>query len=105
MAAKSSTSNGDDDELALAICVTVDITNDVLAYIHNAGLPVDALVTIAPSKGASQTAISGDGEALGFVYKALEEIRARCHNRPKLHVFQGSPNGVSVLLGHLWNRV
>jgi len=39
------------------------------------------------------------------VYKALEEIRARCHNRPKLHVFQGSPNGISVLLGHLRNRV
>ncbi len=33
---------GHGDELALAICVTVDITNDVLAYIHNAGLPVGA---------------------------------------------------------------
>jgi hypothetical protein len=96
---------GHGDELALAICVTGDITNDVLAYIHNAALPVDALVTIAPSKGASQTAIPGEGEALGFVYTAFEEIRARCHNRSKLHVFQSSPNGISVLLGHLWNRV
>jgi len=96
---------GRGDELAVAICVTGDITNDVLAYIEDAGLPVNSLVAISPSTGASQTAISEEATALGFVYGAFDEIRERSRKRPKLHIFQSCPNGISVFLGHLWNRV
>jgi hypothetical protein len=96
---------GNGDELAVALCVTADITSDVLDYIERAGLPVNVLVTIAPSNGASQTSIPGETEALGFVYGAFDEIRARTGKPSKLHVFQANPNGISILLGHLWNRV
>jgi hypothetical protein len=55
--------------------------------------------------GVGQRSIPGEAEALGFIYGAFDEIRNAARGRPKLHIFLSCPNGIGVLLGHLWNRV
>jgi hypothetical protein len=55
--------------------------------------------------GVGQRSIPGEAEALGFIYGAFDEIRYAARGRPKLHIFLSCPNGIGVLLGHLWNRV
>ena len=47
----------------------------------------------------------GEAEALGFIYGAFDDIRKAARGRPKLHIFLSCPNGIGVLLEHLWNRV
>lgn len=93
------------NELAVAICVTGDIAEDVVNYLQRESLPVEKLLTIAPAGGASQRSIPGEADALGFIYGAFGEIRKAARGRPKLHIFLSCPNGIGVLLGHLWNRV
>lgn len=96
---------GDGGELAVALCVTSHIEGDVLEYIQANSLPVAKLIEIAPGSGVGQTSIPGDAEALGFVFAAFDEIRRSARSAAKLHPFQSAPNGIGILLGHLWNRV
>ena len=96
---------GNGDELAVVVCVTGHIESDVLDYIERSSLPASKLVDISPASGVGQTAIPGEAEALGFVYAAFDEIRKAARNVPMIHVFLSAPNGIAILLGHLWNRV
>jgi SMODS-associated and fused to various effectors sensor domain len=50
------------NELAVAICVTGDIAEDVVDYLQRESLPVEKLVTIAPAGGAGQRSIPGEAE-------------------------------------------
>jgi hypothetical protein len=94
---------GDGGELAVALCVTSHIEGDVLEYIQTNALPVAKLIEIAPGSGVGQTSIPGEAAALGFVFAAFEEIRRGARSAAKLHLFQSAPNGIGILLGHLWN--
>jgi SMODS-associated and fused to various effectors sensor domain len=96
---------GDGGELAVALCVTSHIEGDVLDYIQANSLPVAKLIEIAPGSGVGQTSIPGEAAALGFVFAAFDEIRRAARSAAKLHLFQSAPNGIGILLGHLWNRV
>jgi hypothetical protein len=96
---------GNGDELAVALCVTGHIERDVLEYIQANSLPVAKLIEVTPGSGVGQTSIPGEGEALGFVFAAFDEIRRSARSAAKLHLFQSAPNGIGILLGHLWNRV
>jgi hypothetical protein len=96
---------GNGDELAVALCVTGHIERDVLEYIQANSLPVAKLIEVTPGSGVGQTSIPGEGEALGFVFAAFDEIRRSARSAAKLHLFQSAPNGIGILLGDLWNRV
>jgi hypothetical protein len=96
---------GNGDELAFVLCVTGHIERDVLEYIKAESLPVAKLIEIYPESGVGQTSIPGEAAALGFVFATFDEIRRVERSVTKLHLFQSAPNGIGVLLGHLWNRV
>lgn len=96
---------GNGDELAVALCVTGHIERDVLEYIQANSLPVANSSRLPRGSGVGQTSIPGEGEALGFVFAAFDEIRRSARSAAKLHLFQSAPNGIGILLGHLWNRV
>jgi hypothetical protein len=96
---------GNGDELAVVLCVTDHIERDVLECITANSLPVAKLIEIYPESGVGQTSIPSEAAALGFAFAAFGEIRQRARSAPKLHLFQSAPNGIGILLGHLWNRV
>ena len=39
------------------------------------------------------------------MFDAFNLIRRETRKVEKLHLFLNAPNGIAVLLGHLWNRV
>jgi hypothetical protein len=96
---------GQGDDVAVALAVSGDPTIDVLAYLRDSAFPVGKLVVIKPVAGTGMTSIAGEAEALGYVYSAFDTIRSVSRGAPRLHLFAQCPNGVGVLLGHLWNRM
>jgi hypothetical protein len=101
------TAIGQGDDLAVALAITADPTDDVQAHLAAAGLPVGSLATIAPAAGAGNQAITGPGHAVAVALAMREEIRqlARTTGTQRLHLFLACPGGFALLLGHWWNRV
>ena len=93
-------------DVAIGISVTGDLSEDVLAYIKQASLPVGKFFNLSPADGLGQTALGDDAHARGWAESTLTEIRALTKGgAPRIHVFLYGPNGAAVLLGSLWNRM
>jgi hypothetical protein len=93
------------DDLAIGISVSADVGEDVHAYVEQQGLAVGKLVMIRPQGGAGRTAIGGPAEARGLANAIVDVARAEVGGAKVLHLFQGAPLGLAVLLGHTWNRL
>lgn len=94
-------------ELAVAVGVALDPTEEVLAHLRSASVPVDHLVTITPAAGAEDHAINGPGEAVSYAEQIRNLIRTELVCRPdteRIHLFLAGPGGLALLLGHRWNR-
>jgi hypothetical protein len=94
------------DDVAIAISVSADIVDDVRRYVETSALPIGKLINISPLDGPGQAAVADPSHAVGLSHALLDEIRR--HTRESagiVHLFLCAPNGIGVLLGHLWNRV
>lgn len=98
---------GQGGDLAVALAITTDPTDDVHAYLAAARLPVGTLVTLTPAAGAGNQAITGPGHAVAVALAVRDEVRrrARATGAQRLHLFLACPGGLALLLGHWWNRV
>lgn len=94
-------------ELAVALAITTDPTDDVHEHLTAARLPVSTLATITPAAGAGNQAITGPGHAVAVALAVRDEVRrlARATCAQRLHLFLACPGGLALLLGHWWNRV
>ncbi|WP_217913844.1 SAVED domain-containing protein [Miltoncostaea marina] len=102
----ASTELGLGDDIVIGISVSTDLTADATEYLQNAGIPAARFVNITPAVGPGQTSIPDAAAGLGFVYAAFEEIRRQVNGLDgTAHLFMACPNGIAVMLGHLWNRV
>ncbi|GAB3430160.1 SAVED domain-containing protein [Actinophytocola sediminis] len=93
------------DELAVAISVAADPVLDVLAFIGDAGLPVDRLVSVSPVTGIRDNAIPDAGTAAAFAQGCRDAVRMACRRNTRIHLFLAGPMGLALLLGHRWNRL
>jgi SMODS-associated and fused to various effectors sensor domain len=98
---------GQGDDLAVAVAITTDPTDDVRAYLAAARLPIGTLATLTPAAGAGNQAIAGPGHAVAVALAVRDEVRrlARATGAQRLHLFLACPGGLALLLGHWWNRV
>lgn len=94
-------------ELAVALAITTDPTDDVHEHLAAARLPIGTLATITPAAGAGNQAITGPGHAVAVALAVRDEVRrlARATSAQRLHLFLACPGGLALLLGHWWNRV
>ncbi len=101
------TATGPGGELAVALAITTDPTDDIHDYLAAVRLPVGTLATIAPAAGAGNQAITGPGHAVAVALAVRDEVRrlARVTGAQRLHLFLACPGGLALLLGHWWNRV
>jgi len=101
------TPTGQGGDLAVALAITTDPTDDVHAHLAGARLPVGTLVTLTPATGAGNQAITGPGHAVAVALAVRDEVRrlARATGAQRLHLFLACPGGLALLLGHWWNRV
>jgi hypothetical protein len=95
------------DDLAVALAITTDLTDDVRDYLGAINLPVRSLATITQATGSSDQAVSGPAHAVALAQAIRDEVRqlARAAQAPRVHLFMACPGGLALLLGHRWNRV
>jgi len=93
------------DELAVAISVAADPVDDVLAFIIDAGLPVERLVSMSPPAGIRDNAIPDAGTSAAFAQGCRDAVRKACSRNTRIHLFLAGPMGLALLIGHRWNRL
>ena len=97
---------GASSEIAMALSVSAQIRDDVLEYVRSAELPIDRLIVYSPSLGVSRESIPGPKEGLGFAHAISALMRTDTREvQGMVHLFQAGPLPLSVMVGHLWNRM
>jgi hypothetical protein len=98
---------GDGLDIAVALAVSCDPTEDVEAYVRRDLPEVGALITLVAPGGAGRHAVGDSATARGLALAAVDAIRgcARTRRPDRVHVFQCGPLALSVLIGHAWNRM
>lgn len=93
------------DELAVAIAVATHVTDDVLAFLRGCQVPVDRLVVLQPPGGAKDNSVATAATAVALAVGIRDQIRRAVKEPRRVHLFLAGPMGLSLLLGHRWNRV
>lgn len=93
------------DDLALAIEVATPIAQDVLDFIRDQRLPISRLIVLRPPGGPKDNSVTGAAAANALAVGIRNCARRNARSHARLHLFLAGPMGLSLLLGHRWNRV
>jgi hypothetical protein len=93
------------DGLAVCVSISNEIAEDVVNFVETECLPVKRLLTLSPDSGPGRAAIPSSADAQGCAAAILGQLRSSSRGYPELHLFLSCPNGLAVLLGHVWNRL
>lgn len=93
------------DDIAIAISVAVDVTEDVVEYIRTERLPIGRFVNLTSERGVGRAAVKDASDARGLAQSILDAAREEVRGTAKVHLFQAGPLGFALLLGHIWNRM
>jgi hypothetical protein len=98
---------GHSAELAVAVGITLDPTDEVVRFISQSDLPIGRLVTIAPAAGTDDQSVTSPGHAVALAEAIRNAARAAVSDTDatRVHLFLAGPGGLALLLGHRWNRV
>lgn len=96
---------GQGTDLAFAVALTGDPTNEVDAFIRTSGMPVGRLLVLGPPGKPGATAVPSDSWAMGWTRAAREIVRTEANtlNASAVHAFFLCPAGIALMLGHQWN--
>ncbi|MFC4013396.1 SAVED domain-containing protein [Nonomuraea purpurea] len=94
-------------DLAVAVALTHDATDDVAAYLRHVGAPIRELVVLGPPNGPGQTSIPDAAFAVGWAHAARKRVRTAVSQTqaPRVHLFLAAPAGAALMLGHHWNLI
>ncbi|HVV74622.1 MAG TPA: SAVED domain-containing protein [Mycobacteriales bacterium] len=92
-------------DLAVAVAVAADPTDEVVDYLREADIPVDRLVVLSFGNGPRDNLVQSPGHACALAIGIRDEVRRWARQHPRVHLFQAGPMGLALLLGHRWNRV
>lgn len=92
-------------DLAFAVGLTGDPTEDVERCIRANSLPVGRLLVIGPEGKPARDSVPSDAWAMGWTRAARDVIRkeAASTNARLIHLFMLCPAGIALMLGHQWN--
>ncbi|GAA4300089.1 SAVED domain-containing protein [Actinomadura luteofluorescens] len=97
---------GQGDEVAIAIAVAADPTEDVLEYLREQNVPVSKLIVLTPSSGTANDGSVPDSTAANALAVGIRDHLRRSTRRVRrMHLFLACPMGLAVLLGNRWNRL
>lgn len=92
-------------DLAVLVAVATGATEDVKRFLCAQRIPVSRLLVYQPPKGPKDTAIPDAATANALAVGIRDACRRACRGAPRIHLFQAGPLGLSLLLGHRWNRL
>ena len=94
------------DDLAIGLSVAGDLSEDVIDYIRETGLPAGRFINLGPFTGTGPDALHSAAHARGWARATFDELRSLTgRHRGNVHLFLYTPLGGAVLLGNLWNRM
>ncbi|GAA0927310.1 SAVED domain-containing protein [Streptomyces thermoalcalitolerans] len=97
---------GQGDEIAVAIAVAADLTEDVLEYLREQNLPVGKLIVLTPPSGSAKDGSVPDSNTANALAVGIRDYLRRSTRRVRrMHLFLACPMGLAVLLGNRWNRL
>lgn len=96
---------GAGEGLAVAVEVATPIADDVRDYLEEAGIGVARLIALSPPAGPKDNAIADAAAANAFAVGLRDAIRKALRGHRQVHLFLAGPMGLSLLLGHRWNRL
>jgi hypothetical protein len=91
------------EDLAIALGITHDPTEDVVAHLTGAAVPAKTLLTLSPEDGPGPTAIQRPGQVLTVARYVVEQIKQE--RASTVHIFLACPKEIALALGHIWNRM
>ncbi|MFJ7181059.1 SAVED domain-containing protein [Streptomyces massasporeus] len=92
-------------DLAVAVAVAMDPTQDVLDFLREQQVPVSRLLVLRPPGGAKDNSVPDAAAANALAVGIRDLLRRACRPHPAIHLFQAGPRGLSLLLGNRWNRL
>ncbi|MFJ9680974.1 SAVED domain-containing protein [Streptomyces sp. NPDC101194] len=97
---------GQGDEIAVAIAVATDPTEDVLEYLREQNLPIGKLIVLTPpSSTANDSSVPDSTTANALAVGIRDHLRRSTRRVRRIHLFLACPMGLAVLLGNRWNRL
>lgn len=97
---------GQGDEIAVAIAVSTDLSEDVLEYLREQNVPVGKLIVLTPpSSSAQDGSVPDSATANALAVGIRDHLRRSTRRVRRIHLFLACPMGLAVLLGNRWNRL
>ena len=96
---------GPSEELTICISISNEISEEVSAFVASAGISVGRILVLAPASGPNRRSLATSAEARGCAQALLDSVRAHALGASQIHLFLSCPNGLAMLLGHVWNRL
>lgn len=92
-------------DVAVAIALSSDPTEDVREYVTTSALPVGSLLTLGPEGSPGASSVPSNEWLTGWVRSAREAVRAevRSTRATRVHLFMSAPAAAALMLGHQWN--
>jgi hypothetical protein len=96
---------GQGSDVAIAVSITHDISEDVARYISEARIPVSTLLGLGPQGEPGNRAVTSAGWATAWVRSAREQARraAASAGATRAHLYIAAPAALALMLGHQWN--
>ncbi|MCX4743921.1 SAVED domain-containing protein [Kitasatospora sp. NBC_01287] len=97
---------GDELAVAVAVAVATDPIKDVMTYLREQHVPVSKLIVLTPPGGPAKDGSVPDSTAANALTVGIRD-HLRGVTRPvrRMHLFLACPMGLSLFLGHRWNRL
>jgi CBASS immunity sensor of nucleotide second messenger signals len=93
------------NELAIAIEVATPIADDVMRFLVDQQLPIEQLIVLNPPGGPRDNVVKGPADACALAYGLRQVARQAARSHPRVHLFLAGPMGLSLIVGHRWNRI
>jgi hypothetical protein len=92
-------------DLAVAIALANDPTEEVVAYVKEQELPVKTVLTLGPAGAPGATAVPANEWLTAWVRSARDLVRRASRDADRIHLFMSAPASAALLLGHQWNTL
>lgn len=96
---------GEGPDLAVAVAVAADLTDDVEDFLRAHKIPVARLLVLRPPKGTTDGSVPDASTANALAIGMRDAARRACRGAPRIHLFLATPMGFALMLGHRWNRL
>lgn len=96
---------GQGKDIAIVVDVATTATDDVITWLRDTHAPVSQVFSLSPpSDDPKDTAVLDPAAAVALAV-GIRDVARRAAAGRHVHLFQAAPLGLTLLLGHRWNRV